>query len=288
MEKDRETWQTHAKGIWKAQLFIQENLDEELTLYQVAKAACFSPYHFHRIFRAFTGETLNNYIRRLKMEKAAGRLKYTHHCVTEIALDSGYQTPSSFSRAFHKVMGISPLGYRTKRADKSGDNQENQSKKEKIMLKPEIEKMSDQSVLFVRRVGSYQNTPGDAWKALMSFAEKCHPRLSDARKFSIGLDDPNITEQEKLRFDACLTAPVDVIEKGEVGRQTLKGGKYAVFLHKGPYENIENTFDTIFQDWYPNHKDEVADLPCLCEHLNMELMESSPEELLTKIYVPLK
>ncbi len=288
MEQDNQTWQVHAKSIWKAQLFIQENLDEELTLYQVAKAASFSPYHFHRIFRAFTGESIHNYIRRLRMEKAAGRLKYTQHPVTDIALDSGYQTPSSFSRAFNKVMGVSPFGYRREEEVRVDGKQVNQSTKGQVMIKPDIEKIPDLSVLFVRRVGSYQTTPPEAWNTLMNFVNKYYPKLSDARKFSLGLDDPVITEEEKLRFDACLAAPEDVLEKGDVGRQILKGGKYAIFLHRGPYETLENTFDAIFQEWYPNHKEEVAELPCFCEHLNMELMETNPDELLTKIYVPLK
>lgn len=288
MEQDNETWQAHAKSLWKAQIFIQEHLDAELTLHQIAKAAHCSPYHFHRIFRAFTGESLNHYVRRLRIERAAGRLRYTHHRVTDIALDSGYETPASFSRAFHQVMGVSPLGYRSKGVDQIDGHPKNRSQKEKGMIKPEMIQMTDQPVLFVRRVGSYQNTPADAWNTLMTFAKKHHPKLAEARKFSIGLDDPSITEHEKLRFDACLTASEDVVGKGDVGRQTLKGGKYAVFLHRGPYEKLNDTFDAIFQDWYPSHKDEVAELPCLCEHLNMELMESSPEELLTKIYVPLK
>lgn len=288
MEQNSETWQVHAASIWKAQLFIQENLDEELKLQQVAKAASFSPYHFHRIFHAFTGESLNHYIRRLRIEKAAGRLRYTQHLVTDIALDSGYQTPSSFSRAFCKVMGVSPKKYRINKSDEFDGQKKKQSNKENNMIKPEIVKMSDLSVLFVRRVGSYQNTPPEAWETLLLFAEKYHPNPSEARKFSIGLDDPNITEEEKLRFDACLTAPKEVVAKGDVGRQTLKGGKFAVFIHFGPYENLEDTFDTIFQEWYPQHKNEVADLPCFCEHMNMELMETNPTKLLTKIYVPLK
>lgn len=156
------------------------------------------------------------------------------------------------------------------------------------MMTPEIVQMPDQAVLFVRRVGSYQSAPADAWRTLMNFAKENHPNLADARKFGMGLDDPNITEQGRLRFDACLTAPETVEAKGDIGRQTLKGGKYAVFLHKGPYKNLENTFDTIFQEWYPSHRDQVAECPCFCEHLNMELMLSSPEQLLSKIYIPLK
>lgn len=185
-------------------------------------------------------------------------------------------------------MGASPHGYRLREMDQIDGAWKNQSYKEKIMIKPEIAKIPDQSVLFVRRVGAYENTPPDAWKTLMNFAKKHHPNLSDAKKFSIAHDDPNITEQKKLRFDACITASEDVIEKGEVGRQTLKGGKYAVFLHRGPYENLDDTFDIIFQQWYPKHKNEVTEESCFCEHLNMELMKSNPKKLITKIYVPLK
>lgn len=288
MEKNTETWQAHAKCIWKAQLFIEKNLNEELTLHQVARAASFSPYHFHRIFHAFTGESLNQYIRRLRVEKAAGRLKYTRQLVTHIALDSGYQTPSSFSRAFCKVMGISPQRYRANGMDQFDGHQEKQSNKEKSMMNPEIVNFKEHPVLFVRRVGSYQDTPAEAWQALMLFVKENHLNLLTARKFSIGLDDPNITEQEKLRFDACISAPKEPVEKGDVGRQTLKGGRYAVFLHRGPYEELERTFDSIFRQWYPAHKKEVEDQPCFCEHMNMELMESNTGELLTKIYVPLK
>lgn len=284
MQKDEETKQSYFKAIWKAQLFIQENLDEELSLERIAKAACFSPFHFHRLFRAFTGESLNNYIRRLRIEKSAGRLKYSEDSVTDIALDSGYNTPSSFSRAFHQVMGASPNSYRSE--DNKNLNR-NPLIKGKKMITPEIIEMPDQQVLFVRRVGSYENSPAEAWNILLQFAKEHELDLSKTRRFSVALDDPNITKEDNLRFDACITAPTKLVEKGEVGRQTLPGGKYAVFVHKGPYENLEFTFDDIFREWYPNNKDSVAEQPCFCEYLNMEMMKISPEKLLTNIYVPL-
>ncbi len=284
MQRDEKTKQNHFKAIWKAQLFIQKNLDEELSLERIAKAACFSAFHFHRIFRAFTGESLNSYIRRLRIEKSAGRLKYSEDPVTEIALDSGYNTPSSFSRAFHQVMGTAPNSYR------SGDTKNlnrNQSIKETKMITPEILEIPDQQVLFVRRVGSYQNSPAEAWNTLLQFAQDHEIDLSKARRFSVALDDPNITEEDNLRFDACITAPKKLVEEGDVGRQTLPGGKYAVFIHKGSYDTLEHAFDNIFREWYPKNKDRVAEQPCFCEYLNMEIMKISPENLLTKIYLPL-
>lgn len=287
MNTDDQLWEAHAKGIWKAQVYIQQHLDQKLTLEQIAKAASFSPFHFHRIFRAATGESLNAYIRRLRMEKAAGRLKYTEDRVTDIGLDSGYQTPASFSRAFRQVMGVSPHDYRSGSILPCGDVQKDQKHKENIKMNPEIIEMEDLPVLFVRRVGSYNETPADAWRTLMDFARMHYPQSENARRFSEGLDDPNITDEDNLRFDACLAAPKERIEKGDVGRRTLQGGRYAVFMHKGPFAKLNETFDAIFQNWYPAHIDDVADRSCFCEHLNMEVAETNPKELLTKIYVPL-
>jgi len=278
------TWQAHAEAVWKAQIYIQENLGEALNLEKIARAAQMSVFDFHRIFRAFTGESLNQYVQRLRLEKAAGTLRYTQRPVTDIALETGFETPSSFSRAFHRVMGRSPHRYRSERFMQQDNETVN---KGETMQDPTIEELPSQPVLFVRRIGPYDQTPAAAWEVLMTFAKE-HPKLFQARKFSLGLDDPNITADERLRFDACVAAPEEKIEKGEVGRQTLSGGKYAVFIHKGSYENLEQSFDHIFHQWYPDYKDEVEDRPCFCEHLNMELLESHPDQLQTKIYVPLK
>lgn len=276
----------HIQGILKAQLFIENNLDEELLLAEIAKVACMSPYHFHRIFHGLTGETVNAFVRRLRMEKAANKLRYTEEPVTDIALDSGYETPSSFSRAFQKTIGDSPKRYRTENRDLAELNKKI-TNKEKKMITPEITKIKETPVLFVRKVGSYEETPSLAWKELMQFAKENHLNLSEAKRYSISLDNPTITDEEKLRFDACLTAPKEMIEKGSVGRKTLRGGKYAVFIHEGAYEKLEETFTEIFRDWYPESKEKIADAPCFCEHLNMHLMDSNEEQLITKIYIPL-
>lgn len=284
MQENEKANQSHIKAIRKAQLYIQKNLDEELTLEKISRVACISCFHFHRIFRAFTGESLNHYIRRLRMEKAAGRLKYSEDLITEVALDSGYQTPASFTRAFQQTMGTTPTTYRS---TKTKNVNRNQTTGEMKMIAPEVIEMPDLQVLFVRREGSYQNSPKEAWTALLQFASDHHLDLSKQRRFSIALDDPNITGEDHLRFDACITAPKEILGQGEVCLQTLHGGKYAVFVHKGPYEDLESTFDTIFREWYPKNKERVADQSCICEYINMEKMKTSPEELLTKIYLPL-
>ena len=71
------TQQTYRNRILRVQLFIEEHLDEELALEQLARLAHFSPYHFHRVFRAMVGETVGEHVRRLRLERAALRLSST-------------------------------------------------------------------------------------------------------------------------------------------------------------------------------------------------------------------
>lgn len=88
---------------------IQQNLDEELSLEDLAGIACFSPYHFHRIFRGMLGESTREHIRRLRLERAAVQLKRSDASVTMIAFDAGYETHEAFTRAFKAMTGIAPL-----------------------------------------------------------------------------------------------------------------------------------------------------------------------------------
>lgn len=93
--------------------YIEANIEEELSLEEIASVANFSKFHFNRIFYAFIGETLFEYIQRVKIEKAAQMLLYTDEIpVTEIAFTFGYSSISVFSRAFKNVLGVSPTQWR--------------------------------------------------------------------------------------------------------------------------------------------------------------------------------
>src|SRR6476619_5372019 len=79
---------------------LRGNLDRPVKLEELAKVACFSEFHFHRIFGAVAGETVNNFTNRLRLEKAARLLRYTERKLTDIALECGFSSSATFSRAF--------------------------------------------------------------------------------------------------------------------------------------------------------------------------------------------
>ena len=79
---------------------IRENLDRQMKLEELAGVACFSEFHFHRIFSAVTGETLSNFTNRLRLERAARLLRYSSRTLTDIAFACGFSSSATFSRAF--------------------------------------------------------------------------------------------------------------------------------------------------------------------------------------------
>src|ERR1035437_5936558 len=110
--KHETTWNDYHERILRVLTHIQEHLDEALDLEELARVACFSSFHFHRIFAAMTGETLADHVRRLRLERAAMELRSGAKQVIQVALDAGYEAHEAFSRAFKAAYGVSPTEFR--------------------------------------------------------------------------------------------------------------------------------------------------------------------------------
>lgn len=93
-------------------MFLQEHLDEELSLERVAAVAAFSHFHFHRIFRALVGETPSEHVRRQRRERAAQHRKRSETPVTDLAFASVYDSHEAFTRIFRAMFGVPPTEYR--------------------------------------------------------------------------------------------------------------------------------------------------------------------------------
>ncbi len=280
----------HIQRINRVLNYIQEHRDNQLSLDKLAAIACFSPYHFHRIFTAYMGETLNEYVTRVRLEYSTHQLCYTRNSITEIALATGYETPSAYSRAFKKNFGESPSSFRKRKAAAV-------IRKTTVIIhekgvhepmNPQIVKRDEISVMYVRRTGAYAKSAEQAWSVLGAYAVPKNLFGPDSECIGISYDDPKVTEAEKLRYDACITAPPEFKGEGEIAHQTIAGGKYAVFLHEGPYEKLEDVYARIYREWLPESGYQPGQCICFEKYLNSPESVDSPEELKTEIFISLE
>ncbi|MEN6426382.1 MAG: AraC family transcriptional regulator, partial [Phycisphaerales bacterium] len=278
-------------------VFIQKNLDEELSLEEYAKVAHFSPYHFHRIFRGMVGESLHEHIRRLRLERAATRLKHTKRTIIEIALEAGYDTHEAFTRAFRTLCGCSPSHYRRDRsatlATRAGVHYQEDGSSQHLRLpmggrpmEVRIEHLEPLRVAFVRHVGPYDQV-GTAWERLCTQLGKDGLLGPKARFIGISYDDPDVTPSERIRYDACITVDDGFAARDDVGVQTIGGGEYAVTTHVGPYNLLSRTYAKLLGQWLPRSGRELRSEPSLEFYLNAP-ESTDPEDLITDIYAPLE
>jgi len=294
-----ETFEDYQARMLRVLAHIQKNLDGSLSLEELAGVARFSAFHFHRIFRGLVGESVKEHVRRLRLERAAHRLRHSGQPVTEIALDAGYQTLESFTRAFHRMFSQSPTEFRARRGvvaygpAPSGVHFVAEGALDSFRpalsnsppLEVRIEHLPEMRVAFARHIGPYEETDA-AYERLMAWAGARGLLKSPVVVFGIAHDDPTVTAPDKLRYDAALVIPENVTSEGDVGVQTIQGGKYAVTRHCGSYESLGETYTRFCGEWLPLSGLELLAAPAL-EFYRNSPQDTPPEKLLTDIYMPL-
>lgn len=93
-------------------VYIEDHLSEDLSLTRLADVGGFNASYFSRLFKQITGETVSDYVTHKRMELAKKLLKDGNVKIQEIAGKTGYTSPQSFTRTFHKELGVSPKEYR--------------------------------------------------------------------------------------------------------------------------------------------------------------------------------
>ncbi len=291
--KDR-TGKKHLREEYTARInrvidYIEANIDSGLTLEALARVANFSPYHFHRVFRAIVGEPLYRFIQRVRLERAASQLiTDSRKPITAIAYDCGFSGSAAFARAFREQFGMSASQWRArggrpeskdrktdskigKQKSKGGkdfaassrytDGIISHSKRRNTMintqsLKVTVKEMPEMQVAYIRHIGPYQ---GDSALFENLFGRLCAWagardlfREPGVRMLAVYHDNPDITEPEKLRVSVCVTVPKGTRVDGEIGLMTVAGGKYAVahFELKKSEEYME-AWDAVYGGWLP-------------------------------------
>jgi len=279
------THNIYAIRILRVLNYIQNNLDRQFDFNSLARIAHFSPFHFHRIFTAFTGESIAKHIRRLKLERAAGSLKYSDKLISIISLEAGYENTESFSRAFKNRFKKTPLEYRKESKidlEKSFNSHINTDCYDSINVEI-IENVTDKYLVCLRHTGSY-NEVGDTWNKLIELMHKNNYKIIST--LGISYDNPMITEEENIRYDACVELEKQIDPEPGMHVQKIKGGRYTVATIKGSYDNLNIAYDFIYVKWLGDNNIELRNENCFEVYKKMS-PQFNPEEYLTEIYFPI-
>jgi AraC family transcriptional regulator len=265
----------HALRAMEARLEVPYSLDE------LAALAGFSPFHFHRIFRGMVGESVKQYERRLRLERAARQLKSGKRTVLEIALEAGYESHEAFTRAFAEMFDVPPASYRKSCGIFGAQEPENS-----CASAFRIEHLGPVHVVGLRHVGPYAKV-GRAWQRLYAWAGQKNLLRGPERSMAICHDDPEVTLPDKVRCDCCLVINSSIATEGDFFQQEIAAREYAAVLHTGAYAHLNDSYAELAGKWIPQAGREIANLSSIEFYLNTP--ENTPEEQLqTEIYLPLE
>lgn len=240
--------------------FIEENLDYDLNLKQIANETGISQWHFQRMFKALTTETLKTYIRSRRLSNAMEKLLTTQQRIIEISITAGFESQESFSRAFKKTFDMTPnqarkIGNKNLFLKKIEFTPEylahiNQS----ISLRPEI--IYQPKTIFVGLKTCFYGTDSEK----NNIAEKL-PALWDSFLLRMGEIKDNIQDigygiiqqtpkkTDQLEYYAALeVTESSAIPKG-MTRIEVPASTYARFSHIGHVKNLDNTVNYIYSSW---------------------------------------
>jgi AraC family transcriptional regulator len=273
--------------------YLDKQFKEEVNIEKVETISHYSYRNINRIFEALHHETIGKYVKRIRLEKAAEFLKYSDSSISDIAFEVGFSDVAAFSKAFKNNFYCAPSVFRN-----SNDMMRNITRQtfleeeiEREKLSFEIETLPQFEVLYLEHRGNYENIKAvkETWKMLINYAVKKQLLTDDTIFFGEILDDNEISEMIKCRYNVAiiLDKPLSSPPEGLIKIKTHQSQKYAKFVHKGTHESSADTYHKIYSQWIVDVNLELADLPTLEFFLNDE--EDTPEEeLLTEIYIPIK
>jgi AraC family transcriptional regulator len=256
-----QTSKKYEEAILSTLIHIQTHLESDLNLELLAERVGFSAYHYHRIFREVIGEPVKEYVRRLRIERAAYRLKISEETILHVALDAGFKTHESFTRAFTRQFHITPNEFRTNylRASRERKKQAQPKyiadypvKTEPASRQVRLEHVRPIIVAFVRHVGPYdklldkESPMSVLWDELFEWGNANKLINADSLLIGIPQDDPSITPPEKQRFDVCVQIPEFRNPSGHIGCQTISAGMFGVGRHYGSFDDLAETYMYIY------------------------------------------
>jgi AraC family transcriptional regulator len=264
----------YLERVHRALDYVRADLTRPLPLEDVARAAGFSPFHFHRVFKALMGETLHQFVQRARLERALSLMSPGGRSLTEIALICGFASSSDFSRAFKQRYGVPPSrfdvdGLRSARRGELLDTMgEFGARPELDRLPPgenpdgfevRLRELPARTMAYLRVHDPYRGGVVEAVERMLAWAEA--RGLADGRWYGYQWEDPDVTALADCRYDVALEVD-DVRPEGEVGRVRFPPMLVAEVELRGDIALEMRALDWLFGTWLPSSGHLPADQPC--------------------------
>lgn len=301
---DKEIQADYRNRINRVFEFIDENLESDLSLNTVSGIAFFSPFHFHRIFKFVTEETLNEYVTRRRIEKSASDLLHKNNTATEIAHKYGFSDNSSYSRAFKKYFGVSPTEFKKQNPNryskirqlKSKNGQEypdyekyiciitNLKKWTEMNAKIDIKQTPELYLAGVTHVGV--NGIENAFEKLTKWAiPRGFLKDSEAKMGRIFYDSFKITAPDKVRMSIFLITNAPFKTEGEINKLTINKGKCIVGRFEITPHEFEKSWTSLFLWMNENGCKKNAEHPFEIYH--NDYREHPENKFIVDLYIPI-
>jgi AraC family transcriptional regulator len=254
----------HIKSLNKALSYIDKNLESDVSSYKISKIAHYSPFHFHRIFKVFTNETLNQYSSRKRIEKAAAvLLRKKDVTISELSLQFGFTSNSSFTRAFKTFYGVNPSDFRkqgkgtySKIRQVKSKNSQPSANFETYISDTNQNTAYMQSHIEVKSIGAIHtigascigtNNVSSTFQNVMTWAgPKGLLRQPHFKMATIYYDSFKITAPDKVRMRACLLIDEPIKTDGDMSTVTINEGKHIIAHHEININEFERIWTELF------------------------------------------
>tara|TARA_R110002111_G_scaffold67833_2_gene110296 strand:- start:1233 stop:2165 length:933 start_codon:yes stop_codon:yes gene_type:complete len=252
------------------------NLDCPLHLDRLARAANFSPFHFHRIFQGLVGETPGQFVKRVRLERALRIMSHDpKRPLTHVALDCGFSSSSDFSRVFKQRFGASPRAFdldrwRAEKHDGLKRLVEDQGLDLHVHQLPkganpdgfaiELVDLPPRSMAYIRVHDPYrEGVVASAAQRLVAWAERAG--VAEHNWYGYMWDEPEVVELKDCRYDVAVEA--DNFEpSGEVGRFDFPAMRVARLTIRGGLDLEMRALDWLYRTWLPESGYVPDDQPC--------------------------
>jgi AraC family transcriptional regulator len=259
-----------------------------LSIDTLSDISAISSRNLHLIFRAYTQESIHQYINRLRLEFALYLLENKALTHVEASEYIGFANVTAFYNAFKKLFNLTPL-----QIQKRNFTLEKVKPLAKYPFKTfySIINIIDKPVLFIPFIGNYDTFSEDifekeSWDILYDYATK-HNLLSENTEYwGICYDSPQITSHDKCRFYACMTICTEIKLKlnSRIKNMIISAGQYAVYTHKGSYSLLDSFYNAILNNLPPQY---ILGEGLILEHYLNSPVDTTEDELLTEVLLPI-